>query len=250
MALHEDLADVIPPEQMPKDLRVKTGVDFEFLTTAMEALSNPDRLHLLGYLTQPHYLEEIASLMKVSRQAARKHLDKLVEVHILERRASTRDSGPVTEYLINPQALFLIHDEFEKLGSLRRREEEVTLSRTLVAADARTGPPPPTTPCFHVVRGMDTGHRHELGHNERRAWTLGRDPRCDVVVGHDPYASNRHAEVRWEQGGFVLGDLGSTNRTFYNWAPIPRSGAVPLRHGDVVGVGKTLLLFWEPGGRR
>lgn len=235
---------VIDPEQLPRDLRVKTGVDYEYLGKALNALSNPLRLRLLGFLTTWRYLEEIGSELKMSRQAARKHLDLLLELGVIERRAGMRETGPVTEYILNPQALFLVHDEFEKLGSLRRRGDHAP-GRTLPSAEGGRGPPP-AGPAFHVVRGMETGRCIPLRHGERRAWAIGRDPACEVVVAHDPYASARHAEVRYGPDGFALADLGSTNGTQLNWAQLPREGQAALRHGDVVGVGKTLLVFSRP----
>jgi pSer/pThr/pTyr-binding forkhead associated (FHA) protein len=156
----------------------------------------------------------------------------------------------VSEYVLNPAALFLVHDEFEKLGRLRRQEPGPP-EQTRPSLDPGNGAPLSTGPSLQVVRGIPTGARHPLGHGPTRTWTIGRDPSCEVVVGHDPYASKRHAEVRWATSGFVLVDLGSTNSTHHNWQALPKGGQVALRHGDIVGVGKTLLVFWEaPGNRR
>jgi DNA-binding transcriptional ArsR family regulator len=222
-------------------------VDLERMAEWLKPLASPLRLRLLRFLTRPHYLEEVASHLKLTRQAARKHLDKLVAIGVLDRRAGQRDKLPVTEYLINPQALFLIYDEFEKLGSLRRDERDEVLVRTLAEPGRRAPPGPEAGPCLTVVRGLNLGMRSRLP--EDREWTIGRDPRCDLPVTHDPYASNRHAEVRRERGQFVLTDLRSTNGTQHNWGLLARGGEAALRHGDLVGVGKTLLLFWEGPAR-
>ena len=58
----------------------------------------------------------------------------------------------------------------------------------------------------------------------------------------DANVSRRHAEVRRAEdggGGHVVIDLGSTNGTFLNQKPV--SAAVPIRKGDRLQVGKTVL---------
>src|SRR5437667_461454 len=47
--------------------------------------------------------------------------------------------------------------------------------------------------------------------------SIGRLSDCDIVVS-DPGASRRHAEIRAEDGRYVLADLGSTNGTKVNEA--------------------------------
>ncbi len=227
--------------------RALEDADLERLAGLLLPLSSPVRLRLLRFLTTPHYLEEVASHLKLTRQAARKHLDKLVAIGVLDRKPGTRDTGPVTEYVINPQALFLVYDEFEKLGSLRRDERSDVMLRTVAEPGVRSPAAGAAGPCMWIVRGLNIGLRAALPPKDGREWVIGRDVRCDLVVAHDPYASNRHAEIRRENGAYVLTDLRSTNGTKHNWALVARGGEVPLRHGDLVGVGKTLLLFWDAG---
>jgi Protein of unknown function (DUF3662)/FHA domain len=69
--------------------------------------------------------------------------------------------------------------------------------------------------------------------------TIGRLPECDVVVG-DPGASRRHAEIRHEEGVYVLSDLGSTNGTLVNAEPVESR---ELRDGDRITIGTTVLEF-------
>src|SRR5260370_40589088 len=45
------------------------------------------------------------------------------------------------------------------------------------------------------------------------AYLIGRDPACDVVVADDR-VSWQHAVLRFEEGGWVLADNGSTNGTY------------------------------------
>ncbi|HEV8361799.1 MAG TPA: FHA domain-containing protein [Candidatus Thermoplasmatota archaeon] len=227
-----------------RDARPPVDPDLVRLGAWLRPLASPTRLSLLRFLTQPRYLEEVASHLQVSRQGARKHLDKLVRIGVLERRPAMRATGPVTEYLVRPEALFLIYDEFEKLSSLRALGEARVQAPTLSTHGPATSPPA-TGPALYVMHGLRSGQRFALDLRGSEEWTMGRSARCKLVVDYDPYASTRHAAVRRAAGGFVLVDLGSTNGTQHNWVTIPKGGERPLRHGDVVGVGKTLLLFWD-----
>lgn len=69
--------------------------------------------------------------------------------------------------------------------------------------------------------------------------TIGRSPECDVVVA-DPGVSRRHAEVRRENGGYMLSDLGSTNGTRVNEATV---GERQLEEGDRISIGGIVLEF-------
>ncbi len=68
---------------------------------------------------------------------------------------------------------------------------------------------------------------------------IGRLPESDVSV-NDPGVSRRHAEIRRQDGDFLLVDLGSTNGTRVNEAPI---GERVLEEGDRITVGRTVLEF-------
>ena len=68
--------------------------------------------------------------------------------------------------------------------------------------------------------------------------TLGRAPGCGVSVP-DATVSQLHARLFRRDGKLYLEDLGSTNGTFLNEARV--SGPVPLKRGDRIKVGSTLL---------
>jgi hypothetical protein len=68
---------------------------------------------------------------------------------------------------------------------------------------------------------------------------IGRLGESDLVVS-DPGVSRRHAEVRHEDGKYVIADLGSTNGTMVNEATI---GERVLEEGDRITVGRTVLEF-------
>lgn len=227
--------------EIRSDSLPQTRIDFEALARDLKPLGNPTRLELLHFLMKPHYLEEIASHLKMARQAAEKHIEQLVEVGVLKPQPGRRDSGPVTEYVLVPQRLFAISEEFNKLGVLRPERKAEDLERTMISTAHAAARADPEVARLAVVHGMRIGAVISLTGKE--AWTIGRDKDRDIVLDYDPYVSNRHAEVLREGAGHFLVDTFSTNGTFLNWERVARGGRLPLSSGDVVGVGKTLLVF-------
>ncbi|MHB8328902.1 MAG: FhaA domain-containing protein [Acidimicrobiales bacterium] len=74
---------------------------------------------------------------------------------------------------------------------------------------------------------------------ESEPLVIGRLPECAVVLG-DPNVSRRHAEVRRQGSEIVVVDLGSTNGTRVNGAPVRER---PLADGDQIMVGTTAIRF-------
>jgi len=87
-----------------------------------------------------------------------------------------------------------------------------------------------------VFRGNDQGQRIELPETPVR---LGRDA-SNTIRLHDTEVSRQHAEIRIEEGGYMLSDLNSRNGTFVNNIRIRRR---KLSSGDHIALGGTILLF-------
>jgi len=68
--------------------------------------------------------------------------------------------------------------------------------------------------------------------------TIGRAAGCQVPL-EDSYASQLHARLFRRNGELLVEDLGSTNGTFLNRKKV--DAAVPIRKGDRLQVGKTVL---------
>lgn len=68
---------------------------------------------------------------------------------------------------------------------------------------------------------------------------IGRSRRCDIVLT-DPNVSRQHAEIRRQDDGFMLLDLGSTNGSRVNRRDVKQ---VVLQHGDRIELGTTEFLF-------
>jgi hypothetical protein len=74
---------------------------------------------------------------------------------------------------------------------------------------------------------------------EGERMVIGRLEGSDVQLA-DPGASRRHAEVRRDGNDYVLVDLGSTNGTLVNEAPVTEH---TLEEGDRITIGRTVLEF-------
>jgi hypothetical protein len=70
--------------------------------------------------------------------------------------------------------------------------------------------------------------------------TIGRLPECQIII-EDPGISRKHAEISRTAEGFVVRDLGSTNGTMVNDAPV--SGGRRLEEGDRITIGRSVLEF-------
>lgn len=68
--------------------------------------------------------------------------------------------------------------------------------------------------------------------------TLGRDLGSSVVLD-DPYASAQHAALTFRGRAWYVEDLGSTNGTYVNGAPV--AGVTGLAYGDEIRIGDVRL---------
>ncbi len=79
----------------------------------------------------------------------------------------------------------------------------------------------------------------------RTRLTIGREPGNDVALGWDGRVSRLHAELERRGESWILEDDGiSTNGTLVNG---DRVRSRRLRHGDVLRVGRTPIVYRAPG---
>jgi two-component system NtrC family sensor kinase len=91
-------------------------------------------------------------------------------------------------------------------------------------------------PTLYVLQGPDKGRTYQA-FNEPTL--IGRS--SDQIHLSDDGASRLHAEIRPANGSWILVDLKSSNGTFLNGQRIV--SPTPLKHGDQIKVGGTLLVF-------
>ena len=86
-----------------------------------------------------------------------------------------------------------------------------------------------------VLEGRHAGRRFPVDGTT----TIGRGDTAQIRVD-DPVVSRLHAVLRMDGSEWQLEDLGSHNGTLLNGVPV---GTHPIRFGDRVQIGTTLLLF-------
>ena len=100
-----------------------------------------------------------------------------------------------------------------------------------------------------IERGKSVGKQFLLSSAESYIgrWDADGGVFPDVDLdSDDPEAkvSRRHARITFNEGTYLLEDLGSTNGTFINRGKrLPKGTRQPLRDGDEIIVGKTFLRF-------
>lgn len=214
---------------------------------ALVSIGSEARLEILRQLRTPKPLRDIevrapdpdrADGRPISRQAVRVHLEKLVEIGVV----TTREVDRSVEYVLNHQRLFAIAEEFRALARLRPAPE---VDAPTVGGPSGVAGRPASGPRLVLVRGLDEGTTWSLaeGRSPRR-WVVGRKRGLDVALDFDPFVSSENAVVSEEAGRFFVADLPeSRNGTTLNFALLGRGERRELAAGDVIGVGRSLLLF-------
>ena len=84
---------------------------------------------------------------------------------------------------------------------------------------------------------MPSGERISLG---EQVTTVGRLGECTITIA-DGNVSRQHARIAPGRSNYVVTDLGSTNGTLVNGAPIGNDH--PLADGDIISFGSTHVRF-------
>jgi signal transduction histidine kinase len=95
-----------------------------------------------------------------------------------------------------------------------------------------------------VLQGPDKGRRFEL---PDAPVLIGRESRQLPIT--DNTVSRRHAELLPDDGNWILKDMGSSNGSYINGTRV--NNRFPLKLGDQIRVGRTLMVFGaQPGVTR
>ena len=234
-------------------------IEYARLEAYLKTLAYANRLELINVLRRPRTLDEIhltpgASQAganpdrPISRQAVQNHLDKLAEAGLV-RVGLTERKGKraIYEYVTDHARLFAVLEEMRKVSAF---EPIVRLDpdRTEALPDAEEAQWE-EGPKLVVAHGVHEGRAFPLRSSQRppgRGWVVGRGDDAQVPLEYDPYVSVENCEVVQVGRQFRVLDLRSAkNGTLLNWRRLPLGGEAPLRSGDVLGVGRTLLVFRE-----
>lgn len=109
-----------------------------------------------------------------------------------------------------------------------------TTQRTLLSGGPHR--PAPRSACVVVIHGEGLGRRADI---ESEPILVGRSQEADLVVAHKS-VSREHCRI-WRDGNdYRIRDLGATNRTRVNEAPVEEA---LLHDGDHIVVGESILKF-------
>lgn len=244
-------------------------VDTERLSTVLSALGNRQRLDILRQLTTPKNVGEIEATREekskdadggtrevpLTRQAILSHISKLEEVDLVDTRVAQGEGSHTKEYYAREDHLFMVLEEVRTLGNLAMESATGGVpDRTLVQqAEPETQDHEDALAQLILIRGIREGRVFPLhSKTEPMEWLIGRERQVggeevDVPLEYDLFISRKHAVLTREDGAFKLRDAESLNGTILNWDRELRGGdEVELEHGDVIGVGRSLLLFRNP----
>lgn len=107
--------------------------------------------------------------------------------------------------------------------------------RRASSLDRADGPWPAA---LYVAEGPDRGRSLTLPVPPAAPAVVGRSRGCALVLS-DPNASKEHLRIAWEDGAWVLTDLGSSFGTRVNGEPVDRAVLRPL---DRITVGDTVMI--------
>ncbi|GEM_PF-2513826 len=98
---------------------------------------------------------------------------------------------------------------------------------------------------LQIVSGTNAGSEYKMSDGEI---VIGRQASCGIVIS-DIAISRKHASVSFEDGKYILRDLGSGNGTTLDGKPVSMDG-VQLRDGQIFKLGDTEVCFSTSGGSK
>ncbi|MHB8606067.1 MAG: FHA domain-containing protein [Thermoplasmatota archaeon] len=235
-------------------------VDFDELESYLKVLAYANRLELLSLLRAPKTLDEVRLTpgssqaagnpeRQISRQAVQNHLDRLIEAGLVRVRLTDRKGKrSVQEYVVDHSRLFALVEELRKVSTLESFVPLDPFATIQMGSAAETKWMEGAK--LVIVHGVHEGKAFALQSKEMRegrGWVIGRKGDANVSLEYDPFVSMENAEIiRNPDNTYKLLDLrNAKNGTFLNWNRLAVGGEAQLKSGDVIGVGRSLLVFRE-----
>ncbi len=217
------------------------------LAATLASLGSAQRLAILRQLRMPRTLREIEvsserpdAGRRLTRQSVADHVERLSEAGVVLSREAQRATTRVREYSLNHQAIYALAESLKALATMRPVVEPTTPTAALALPVA----PREEGHRLVLVKGLEEGTTFPLSPS-RPLHVVGRRRGVEVCLDFDPYVSAENTLLTWEDGAVVAQDHPeSRNGTVLNFRPLPRGERARLRHGDVLGVGRSTLVYW------
>lgn len=214
----------------------------ENLARMCAALGVAPRLQVLLAAATPQTAGRLTEAVQpeLSRAAVSGHIEKLYEAGLLVREKNP-DRVDSALYSIAPTQFFALFEGLRTIASIHNgtKRAEETQKKTLT--DKPLTPfTRPREPHVMVISGFATGDCHCLA----EATTLiGREP-CDIHVYWDETVSRQHLKITREASDYWAWSITTrADRSYLNGVPMRREEPYPLRTGDLLQIGATLLMF-------
>lgn len=232
-------------------------LDSQRLEAYFKVLAYANRIDLLRMLREPHTIDEIRlepgaakagsrPARPISRQAVGYHLAQLVKAGLVRTGMVEREGRKrMTEFYVEQSSLYALVEDFRRLSTLG--SQTVRKAVETVAMGNERSEPWSEGPKVVLVHGVYEGRAYPLARTKLtggRGWIIGRRETNHVCLGYDPFVSNENSEILPGRDGFRLLDLRTArNGTYLNWQRVAPGTETSLKNGDVIGVGRSLLLF-------
>ncbi|HEV8361457.1 MAG TPA: FHA domain-containing protein [Candidatus Thermoplasmatota archaeon] len=229
-------------------------VNYARLAAFLEALHYPLRLELLDQLRMPKTLGDLKVAphrtlggnpdRAAARETVRAHLEKLVEVGLVDVDTVQAEGRGVNRYAVNAQKLYELTEEIRRLSVIyagRGGASDVTGT-----VSGSSAPVAVHGPRLVLVHGVYEGKAFPLSASTAPdgRWVIGRGKGLQVSLDYDPFVSVENTVIAERGGRHTVTDLPtSKNGTAVNWTLLEKGAAHELRPGDLIGVGRSLLLF-------
>lgn len=232
-------------------------IDYAALALKLRTLGHENRLRLVALLRQPRPIGDLLlppgpgrsgdrPERPIRRQSVLDHLHLLQEIGLVRAQKGSKARSAQFEYVTVRAQLFALMENLREVLQAQSTSSAGPLE-TVAALPWSRQPTAPQGPRLVLVQGADPGRAFPLRQTDLasgRGWIIGRKESCHVSLDYDPYASSETAEVIRDATGYRIIDLRTArNGTWLNWARLPLGETAPLRTGDVIGVGRSLLLF-------
>lgn len=108
--------------------------------------------------------------------------------------------------------------------------------KTRVVGIGQTQQDLPVVAWLVTINGNYKGQDYRI---DNRKYTIGPSENEDILI-HDDYLSSPHCSIRYENGSFIINDLGSKNKTYVNGEP---QTEWELIDNDHIKLGQTEFIF-------